>query len=302
MAIRLPLPLFCRKKPKKRRNSARSEGRQNLRAHNTFLSARRRESLGVRIHPIMNNSRKCALCIPVLAGMFLPMLRGQSPEKPSSPHRYLVYVGTYTAKTDSKGIYAYNFDSATGKLTAPTLAAEATDPSFLAIHPNGKFLYAVNETENFKGDKSGALSAYLIERKTGKLTILNQVSSRGMGPCHVSLDKSGKYVFVANYSSGTVAVFPVKSDGELGNYTGFQQYSGSGPNKAHQEGPHAHWIETSPDNRFLLTSDLGSDRIRVSRFHLPDGAFSANQPDTSVSGSRPAPRRIFRGREVFLCK
>jgi 6-phosphogluconolactonase len=243
----------------------------------------RAESLGVRIPPTMRILGISAAFFSIFAGLFLPSLQAQTQVKTSSPRRYIAYVGTYTAKTKSKGIYAYSFDATTGKLTPLNVAAEAVEPSFLALHPSGKYLYAVNGIEDFNGEKSGAVSAYTVDKKTGKLTLLNQVSSRGMDPCHVSLDKSGKYVFVANYTSGTITVFPVKGDGQLGNYTGFEQYTGTGPNKAHQEGPHAHWIETSPDNRFLLTADLGSDRIRVSRFHLPDGAFSKNQPDTSVN-------------------
>jgi 6-phosphogluconolactonase len=111
---------------------------------------------------------------------------------------------------------------------------------------------------------------------------LNQVASRGAGPCYLSLDKTGKYVLVANYDSGTVAVFPIQDDGQLGKYTGFARHSGSSVNKERQEGPHAHWIATSPDNQFLLTADLGTDRIDVSNFHLADGAFSPTKPDSSA--------------------
>jgi len=163
-------------------------------------------------------------------------------------------------------------------------------PSFLALHPNGKYLYAVNELAKFNGEESGAVSAFSIDRKSGKLKLLNQVSSRGAGPCHISLDKTGKYVFVANYDSGTVAVFPVQSDGQLGKYTGYEKHIGSSVNKERQEGPHAHWIATSPDNRFLLTADLGIDKILISQFHLADGAFTPNKPNSGVklkSGAGP---------------
>jgi 6-phosphogluconolactonase len=238
----------------------------------------RQDSLGVRIPFIMRINRNFTVFFLLLTGLALPRFQVRAQEEPALPRRYLAYVGTYTSKTSSKGIYAYNFDTVTGKLTTLGVAAESVDPSFLAVHPNGKYLYAVNEVGSYKGENSGGVSAYAIDRKTGKLTLLNQVSSRGMDPCHISLDKSGNYVLVANYTSGTITVFPVKSDGQLGEYTGFEQYSGTGPDKTRQEGPHAHWIETSPDNRFLLSADLGSDRIRVSKFHLPDGAFSPNQP------------------------
>ncbi len=237
------------------------------------------------------------LAAPVL---LLPSVRAQ--EKSEAPRKYLAYIGTYTTKTQSKGIYAYRFDGATGKLSAMGVAAESADPSFLAVHPNGEYLYTVNEIGNFNGEKSGAVSAYAIDRKTGKLTLLNQVASRGAGPCHISLDKTGKYVLVANYDSGTVAVFPVQGDGQLGKYTAFEKHIGSGVNKERQEGPHAHWIATSPDNRFLLTADLGIDRILISKFHLADGAFTRNKPNSGVklkSGAGPRHAAFHPGGKFF---
>ncbi|HEY6946727.1 MAG TPA: lactonase family protein [Candidatus Acidoferrum sp.] len=201
----------------------------------------------------------------------------QEKAKPPAPKRYLGYIGTYTEKTKSKGIYSFRLEDPSGKLSLIGVAAESQNPSFLALHPSGKYLYAVNETSKFGDEESGAVSAFSIDRKTGKLTLLNQVASRGAGPCHVSLDKTGHYVLVANYDGGTVAVFPVKDDGQLGKYTGFAKHSGQGPNKERQEGPHAHWIATSPDDQFLLAADLGIDRILVSKFHLPDGAFTTSK-------------------------
>jgi 6-phosphogluconolactonase len=214
----------------------------------------------------------------------------QEKAKPSAPKRYLAYIGTYTEKTKSKGIYAVRFDDSSGKLSLVGVAAETPNPSFLALHPNGKYLYAVNELAKFNGEESGAVSAFSIDGKSGKLKLLNQVSSRGAGPCHISLDKTGKYVLVANYDSGTVAVFPVLSDGQLGKYTGYEKHIGSSVNKERQEGPHAHWIATSQDNRFLLTADLGIDKILISQFHLADGAFTRNKANSGVklkSGAGP---------------
>jgi 6-phosphogluconolactonase len=223
-------------------------------------------------------------------------------EKPAAPTRYLAYIGTYTTKTNSKGIYVYRYDAGSGKLKALGVAAETADPSFLAVHPNGKYLYAVNELAKFNGEESGAVSAFSIDRKSGKLKLLNQISSRGAGPCHISLDKTGKYVLVANYDSGTVAVFPVQSDGQLGKYTGFEKHTGSSVNKERQEGPHAHWIATSPDNSFLLTADLGIDRILISQFHLADGAFTPNKPNSGVklkSGAGPRHAAFHPGGKFF---
>src|SRR5262249_16841047 len=127
--------------------------------------------------------------------------------------QYLVYLGTYTNKNTSKGIYAYRFDAAAGKLTEIGLAADSVDPSFVAVHPSGKYLYAVNELGDFNGQNSGAVSAFAIDKKSGKLTLLNQVSTHGAGPCYVSLDKTGRWVLVANYDGGSVATFQVQDDG-----------------------------------------------------------------------------------------
>jgi 6-phosphogluconolactonase len=206
----------------------------------------------------------------------------QEKAKPPVPKRYLAYIGTYTEKTKSKGIYAFRFDDGSGKLNSMGIVAETPNPSFLALHPSGKYLYAVNETGEFGSEKSGAVSAFSIDRKTGKLKLLNQVASRGAGPCHISLDKTGRYVLVANYDSGTVAVFPVQDDGQLGKYTGFAKHTGQSVNKERQEGPHAHWIATSPDNQFVLAADLGIDRILVSKFHLKDGAFTSNKANSGA--------------------
>src|SRR5215470_18064193 len=128
---------------------------------------------------------------------------------------YLMYVGTYT-NTGSKGVYVYRYDSDSGKVEDLGLAAETENPSFLVADSGGKHLYAVNETQKYQGEASGAVTAFAIDRKTGKLTSLNQVASRGADPCYISFDRSGKYVLVANYTSGNVAVFPVGADGRLG--------------------------------------------------------------------------------------
>jgi 6-phosphogluconolactonase len=128
--------------------------------------------------------------------------------------KYLFYVGTYTEDgSKSKGIYAYRYDADKGEITPLGLAAETTNPSFVALHPNGHFLYAVNEVGNYKGPNSGGVSAFSIDHATGKLTFLNEVASRGADPCYITVDKTGKYVLVANYTGGSVAVFPVLSDG-----------------------------------------------------------------------------------------
>ena len=205
---------------------------------------------------------------------------------------YLVYVGTYTTKQTSKGIYAYNFNATTGQLSSIGLAAESTDPSFVAVHPNGKFLYAVNEVGDFNGMKSGAVSAFAIDPKSGALKLLNQVSTHGAGPCFVSLDKTGRFVLVANYDGGSVATFAIQDDGSLSLLKGFVQHSGSGLDKERQEGPHAHWIGVSPDNRFALAADLGLDDVLVYKLDDVRGGLTPNTPPLAEVKPGSGPRHL----------
>ncbi len=200
-------------------------------------------------------------------------------------HTYLAFVGTYTSKTDSKGVYAYEFDAETGKLTLKGVAAETPDPSFVLVHPSGKYAYAANE-----GEKKSMVTAFAIDAKAAKLTQLNQLPALGESPCYLSLDKTGKYLFVANYSSGSIAVFPILADGRLGEHTAAVQHHGSGPNRKRQEGPHAHWIEASPDNRFVLVADLGLDEIVSYRFDAAKGTLMPNDPPFTKLAPGAGPR------------
>ena len=201
---------------------------------------------------------------------------------------YLIYVGTYTDK-GSKGIYAYRFDPASGTIDSTGLAAETANPSFLAVDPNDKYLYAVNEVGNFQGRHAGAVSAYAIARETGKLSFLQQVSSLGADPAHLTLDRRGRYLLVANYTGGNIAVFPVEKDGRLGARTAFVQHAGSSVNKERQAGPHAHAVQVTADNKFVLVADLGLDELLVYRFDAKTGGLSpANPPFVKVApGSGP---------------
>jgi len=204
---------------------------------------------------------------------------------------FLLYTGTYTGK-NSKGIYVFRFDSSNGKLTPMGLAAEGNNPSFLAVHPNHRFLYAAIETGDFGGQKSGAVAAYAIDRSTGKLTFLNQVSSHGAGPCHVMVDKTGKNLLVANYDGGSIAVMPVGADGKLGEASAAIQHHGSSVNKERQEGPHAHCIMPSPDNRFALVADLGLDEVLVYHFDPAKGSLTPNDPPFGKSPDGAGPRHF----------
>ncbi len=207
--------------------------------------------------------------------------------------KYLFYVGTYTEDgTKSQGIYAYGFDAATGQATSLGLAAETTNPSFVALHPNGRFLYAVNEVGKYKGPNSGGVSAFSIDRATGKLTFLNEVPSRGADPCYIIVDKAGKNVLVANYTGGSVAVFPVLADGKLGEASGFVQHTGKGPNAERQEGPHAHSIDLSADNRFAMVDDLGLDELLVYKFDSAKGTLTPNDPPFTKLDAGIGPRHF----------
>ncbi|MBZ5725583.1 MAG: lactonase family protein [Acidobacteriia bacterium] len=202
--------------------------------------------------------------------LLLPFLLGPLPARAADP---LVYAGTYT-NNGSRGIYAFRFQTATGKLAPLGLAAQTPGPSFLAAHPNHRFLYAVNEPTN-------TVSAFAINPKSARLTLLNQAASRGAAPCHLALDRTGRWLAVANYGSGSVAVLPVGPDGKLGEAAAVVQHHGSGPNPARQKGPHAHCVLFSSDNRFLLAADLGADKIFVYRFDAATGSLTANDPPSA---------------------
>jgi 6-phosphogluconolactonase len=211
--------------------------------------------------------------------------------KDSPKDKYILFVGTYTGK-ESKGIYAYRFDAASSELTPLGVAAETANPSFLAIDPSRRFLYAVNEVPNYKGANSGAVSSFAIDRHTGKLSPLNEVAARGADPCYIAFDKTGKYALVANYTGGSVAVFPVRVRGHIGESSAFVQHLGSSVNKERQEGPHAHWIETTPDNRFAIAVDLGLDELLVYRFDAKTGSLAANDPPYAKLDPGAGPRHL----------
>jgi 6-phosphogluconolactonase len=202
-----------------------------------------------------------------------------------------VYIGTYTQR-GSKGIYLFELDTATGKLTPRGLAAATKDPSFLAIHPSRRFLYAVGEGAKFNGKPAGAVSAFAIEPGTGKLRLLNQQSSGGAGPCHLVTDLLGEHVLVANYSGGNVAVLPIRKDGRLGEATAIQQHKGSSVNKARQEAAHAHSINLDKLNRFAFACDLGIDQIRAYRYNFNRGTLTPNDPPAARVAPGSGPRHF----------
>ena len=239
----------------------------------------------------MKTDRTLLLFVATLLGP--PSLAASAPhaERASSGGNYIAYVGTYTGP-HSKGIYAFRFDASTGKLTSLGLMAESVNPSFLAADPRGRFLYAANEISNYEGQKVGGVSALAIDQKTGKLAFLNEVPSGGAGPCHVTLDQTARYVLVANYDGGSVGVFPVAPDGRLSSSSAFIQHTGHGVNPQRQEGPHAHATELSPDNRFVITADLGLDELLVYRFDPSRGTLTPNNPPFGKVEPGAGPRHL----------
>ena len=203
----------------------------------------------------------------------------------------LVYVGTYTDK-GSEGIYAFRFDPATGRARPLGLAAATVNPSFLAVDPDGRFLYAVNELDEFRGEPSGAVSVFAIDRGSGRLNRLQQVSSLGRGPAHLSLDTSARYLLVANYGGGSMSVFPIGADGRLGRRSAFVQNAGSSVNPDRQAGPHAHFIQVTRDNRFAITADLGLDKLLVHRFDAGTGSLTPGTPASAAVDPGAGPRHV----------
>jgi 6-phosphogluconolactonase len=202
-----------------------------------------------------------------------------------------VYIGTYTDR-GSKGIYLARFNTETGALSAPELVAETPNPTFLALDPSGMFLFAANEIGNFQGQKSGSITAFRIDKATGKLTLANAVSSKGVGPCHVSCDKTGRMVMSATYVGGSVASYKIAADGSLSEAVSSIQHQGTGPNKGRQEAPHAHSINPAPENAFAIAADLGTDSLYVYRIDPASATLKPNDPPAARTAPGAGPRHF----------
>lgn len=232
----------------------------------------------------------------------MPPFQVSAPGNRPPARASLVYAGTYTG-AKAKGIYAYWVQtsglevSQNITLVPMGLVAETPNPSFLEFDPKRRLLFAVNEQDE------GAVSAFAIERETGKLTPLNRRSSMGRGPCHLALDKTGRNILVANYASGSVAVLPVGADGKLGEATSVAQHSGRSVNRERQEGPHAHCCTLDPANRFAFICDLGLDKVMSYRFDADAGKLAANDPPFAAVKAGAGPRHmVFRpdGRFAYV--
>lgn len=190
------------------------------------------------------------------------------------PSELLAYIGTYTNK-GSKGIYVCKFNLSTGELK-PFSTIQSNNPAFLALDRKRKFLYAANEIGQFEGKPSGAVSAFAINQKTGELTFLNQQATNSPGPCSVIVDKTGKCVLTANYSGGSISVFPTKADGSLGVISDLVQHRGSSVNPNRQKEPHAHTIIIDDSNRFAFCADLGMDKVMIYKLDAKKGKLTPN--------------------------
>jgi 6-phosphogluconolactonase len=240
----------------------------------------------------MSNVRAILISTAALAAMALP-----GAAAPPAESQYIAYVGTYTRPNRSKGIYAYKFDAKTGKFTSIGVAAETPNPSFVVVHPNGKFVFAANE------GNPPTVSAFAVEAGTGMLKPLNSVNSKGSGPCHLAIDRTGKWLFVANYNSGSAASFPIAADGSLGEAVSVVQHAGSSANPQRQRGPHAHEVVVSSDNKFVFVPDLGLDKVMIYKFDPAKGSLTANEPDSAKIAPGSGPRHLAfapNGKFVYL--
>ena len=202
-----------------------------------------------------------------------------------------VYLGTYTGG-ESRGIYRCRMDSLSGRLGTPEVAAEMDNPTFLALHPSGRCLYAVNEVERDGERLGGTVSAFARDLVTGSLTPLNKRPSGGSGPCHLNVDRTGRCLVVANYVSGSVSALLIEDDGRLGERSAFFQHEGSSVDPKRQRGPHAHSANFSHDNRFVFVCDLGLDRILCYRIEARTGSMAQGEPPSVALAPGAGPRHF----------
>jgi 6-phosphogluconolactonase len=201
----------------------------------------------------------------------------------------IVFIGTYTEHegSQSKGIHMYRMNLSSGELTFQNEAIGILNPSYFAIHPDQKHLYAVNEVQNFAGEDGGGVSAFSIDPTSGELELLNARSSRGKDPCHISIEQSGRFALVANYSSGNVAMLPIHADGQLGPATDVVQHAGSSIDPERQTAPFAHSTMPDPTNRFAVAADLGADKLVIYAMDLENGKLNKHAEVQVKPGAGP---------------
>lgn len=225
------------------------------------------------------------------AGLLLTQAVKSQPDRRQS--ETLLYVGTYTSNTKSDGIYVYSFDSGTGNLKLRETVKGVADPSFLTVDKKRGYLFAVNELVEYEGKPCGSVSAFAIDQKTGSLSFLNKRSSLGGAPCHITVSDNGRFLLVANYLGGNVSVFPIRKGGAIGQAVDVVEFSGSGPNKERQLGPHAHSVTLDRNNRFAFAADLGTDKVMIYEFDKDRGTLRTNPAQAFFQAKAGAGPRHF---------
>ncbi|MGO9641750.1 MAG: lactonase family protein [Candidatus Acidiferrales bacterium] len=210
---------------------------------------------------------------------------------PAAAKEMWVFFGTHVDQP-GHGFFVARFDTRTGALTKPEFLLQAAAPAFFVIDPDGKHLYTANSLETYNGQPTGLVSAYKVDPVTARLTLLNQQPSGGADPSYVSLDKTGRYLFVANYNGATIAAFALNPDGSIGNRTAFIQHTGKGVNPTRQTQAHPHSIRVDPTNHFAFVPDLGLDKIFVYRFDARDGSLTPNDPPFASVAPGSGPRHL----------
>ncbi|MCC6695816.1 MAG: lactonase family protein [Candidatus Hydrogenedentes bacterium] len=228
---------------------------------------------------------------PLAVSILLLASASMSAHGQERPAPWRVYIGTYTGG-GSEGIYLLTLDPETGQLAKVGVAAKTQNPSFLAMHPTKPILYAVGEMPADAQHPGGTVSAFRIDEESGMLTLLNQESSKGPGPCHVAVAPSGRHVAVANYGGGSIALLPIHEDGSLGAASAFVQHEGKSVNPKRQEGPHAHSVNFDRAGTFLFAADLGADKVFIYRYDGEKGLLTANQPAFASLAPGAGPRHF----------
>ena len=246
---------------------------------NSRPARKRWENLGVVLLILMGGAASCT------------REEVKTMDQPESSGDLLVFFGTYT-RTDSEGIYTYRMDPESGALERLSVVSGIESPSFLALHPNGRHLYAVSEIGEFEGSKTGTVSAYSIDSSSGQLSFLNLQPSAGAIPCHLVVDRTGRTLLLANYSGGSVASFPIDSEGRLGPAISVIQHEGSSVDPVRQTGPRAHSINLDPENRFAVAADLGTDEVLIYRFDAGTGELEPNTPPSVSVDPGGGPRHF----------
>ncbi len=207
--------------------------------------------------------------------------------------KYWVFFGTgTTGKSKSQGLYSSEFDATTGKLSEPKPVAKVKNPTFIAIHPNSKFLYCIGEVDTIGGKKAGGVHAFSIDASNGTLTKLNDSDSGSPGPAHVNVDPSGQCLIVSNYGSGSVKCLKLDDDGSIGKDSSFHQHTGSSVNPARQKEPHVHSGHVSPDGRFAVLVDLGLDKLMVYKLDPKTAKLTPNDPAFFATHPGAGPRHF----------